>query len=401
MSESKPSRRKRPGRATGFAARGPALDAADAAKINRDATPAVLVGAAAATSDRALMARSLAYLFGAGAMLALATSAIPEVQDNDIGAIFASQVLYAVAALAVLAVLLVSFERLPNWSFQLILGVGTVLITVAIYLADEPGGPYTMFYLWVVVYAAYFFARWETVVQLTLVGVAYGVVLGEQDAGNDVSRWLITVGTLIVAAVLISLLKRHVDALVARLADTASTDPLTGILNRRGFREYFELEIERAKRSGRPLSVIACDLDHFKAVNDQFGHDAGDAALISLANTLTLTSRRIDTAGRMGGEEFAVLLPNSDARGAYIYAERLRNEVRQTYRDAPYDLTASIGIASFPAHDQTMEGLLRCADEALYAAKRLGRDRSVVYSSSVGTHGSSPENVAPPPPVPS
>jgi diguanylate cyclase (GGDEF)-like protein len=369
--------------------------------MRRDPTraPAVLVGAAAATTDRALMARSLAYLFGAGAMLALATSAIPEVQDNDIGAIFASQVLYAVAALAVLAILLVSFERLPNWAFQLILGMGTVLITVAIYLADEPGGPYTMFYLWVVVYAAYFFTRWETIAQVVLVAIAYAFVLAEQDAGNDVSRWLITLGTLVVAAVLISLLKRHVDALVSRLADTASTDPLTGILNRRGFREYFELEIERAKRSGRPLSVVACDLDHFKAVNDQFGHDAGDAALISLADTLTLTSRRIDTAGRMGGEEFAVLLPNSDARGAYIYAERLRAEVRHTYGDTPFDLTVSIGIASYPSHGETMEELLRCADEALYAAKRLGRDRSVVYSSSVGSHGSSPENVAPPPSV--
>ena len=226
----------------------------DLTKLKRDPAkaPAALVGATAATTDRALMARSLAYLFGAGAMLALVTTAVPDVRDNDIGSLFASQVLYAVGALAVLAILLVSFERLPSWTFQLILASGTVLISAAIAFTEERTGAYTMFYLWVVVYAAYFFKRWQAIAHLALVAAAYGVVLSESDTSDGVARWTITVGTLLVAGLLISLLKRHVDALVLRLADTASTDPLTGILNRRGFREYFDLEIERAKRSGRP-----------------------------------------------------------------------------------------------------------------------------------------------------
>ena len=345
--------------------------------------PAALVGATAATTDRALMARSLAYLFGAGAMLALVTTAVPDVRDNDIGALFASQILYAVGALAVLAILLVSFERLPSWTFQLILASGTVLITAAIDFADEATGAYTMFYLWVVVYAAYFFKRWQAIGHLVLVAIAYGIVLMDGSTDDGMARWTITVGTLLVAGLLIGLLKRHVDALVLRLADTASTDPLTGVLNRRGFREYFDLEIERAKRSGRSLSVVAVDVDHFKQVNDRFGHDAGDSALILMAEVLSDTSRRIDTTGRMGGEEFAVLLPNSDARGAYIYAERLRAEVRDAFAEQPFQLTVSVGIASYPNHGDTLESLLTAADEALYAAKRLGRDRSVVFSSSI------------------
>lgn len=355
--------------------------------------PAALVGATAATTDKALMARSLAYLFGAGAMLALVTSAVPEVRDSDIESLVASQLLYAAGALAVLAILLVSFERLPSWTFQLILASGTILITAAIAVTDELTDIYTMFYLWVVVYAAYFFKRWQALLQLALVALAYGAVLVDQKTSDGVARWTITVGTLLVAGLLISLLKRHVDALVLRLADTASTDPLTGVLNRRGFRESFDLEIERAKRSGRPLSVVVVDVDHFKQVNDRFGHDTGDSALILMAEVLSGTSRRIDTAGRMGGEEFAVLLPNSDARGAYIYAERLRSEVRDAFAEQPFQLTVSIGIASFPQHGESLEALLHAADEALYAAKRLGRDRAVVYSSSIGPQGPEPEPV--------
>lgn len=364
-------------------------------KLSRDPAkaPAALIGAAASTTDRALKARSLAYLFGAGAMLALVTTAVPEGSEDEVGTLFASQVLYAVAALAVLAILLLSFERLPGWTFQFILASGSVLISAALAFSDEPTGAYTMFYLWVVVYAAYFFKRWQALAHLALVAVAYALVLIENGGRDNVARWTITVGTLLVAGLLIGLLKRHVDALVLRLADTASTDPLTGALNRRGFREYFDLEIERAKRSGRPLSVVAVDADHFKQVNDRHGHDAGDSALIVMAELLSDTSRRIDTAGRMGGEEFAVLLPNSDARGAYLYAERLRTEVREAFADQPFDLTVSIGIASFPQHGATLEALLQAADEALYAAKRLGRDRSVVYSSSISAQGQAAEPV--------
>jgi diguanylate cyclase (GGDEF)-like protein len=122
------------------------------------------------------------------------------------------------------------------------------------------------------------------------------------------------------------------------------------------------------------------DLDHFKALNDSFGHGAGDSALESLSLILTTAKRRIDTAARIGGEEFAVVLPDSDQHAAYILAERMRREVRETFMYEPYELTISLGVATFPVHAASVEELAAHADEALYAAKALGRDCTVVYS---------------------
>ena len=173
--------------------------------------------------------------------------------------------------------------------------------------------------------------------------------------------------------------RANVNRLIWRLSDAAVTDELTGLLNRRGFHDLFETELERARRSGQPLSLIVGDLDHFKALNDRFGHAAGDRALEQLSLILGTAKRRIDTAARIGGEEFAVILPDSDHHAAYILAERMRREVRETFMYEPYELTISLGVATFPLHGATAEALVAQADEALYAAKALGRDRSVVW----------------------
>src|SRR6266576_1406913 len=121
------------------------------------------------------------------------------------------------------------------------------------------------------------------------------------------------------------------DRLIAKLSSAARTDALTGLLNRRGFEELFATELERARRNGRPLSVIVGDLDGFKAVNDRYGHAAGDHALEKLSEILQTVKRRIDTAARLGGEEFAVIAPESDHHAAYILAERMRREVRAAF----------------------------------------------------------------------
>jgi diguanylate cyclase (GGDEF)-like protein/putative nucleotidyltransferase with HDIG domain len=195
-----------------------------------------------------------------------------------------------------------------------------------------------------------------------------------------VLHWAIVTSTLVVSGALIGVQRLHVDRLIARLSDAARTDSLTRLLNRRGFEELFETELERARRSGRPLSVIVGDLDGFKAVNDRFGHASGDRALERLSQILSTVKRRIDTAARIGGEEFAVIAPDSDHHAAYILAERMRREVRETFRSEPFPLTISLGIATFPRHGATAEALIGGADEALYAAKKLGRDRTVVYN---------------------
>ncbi|MEQ4301010.1 diguanylate cyclase [Plantactinospora sp. B6F1] len=164
------------------------------------------------------------------------------------------------------------------------------------------------------------------------------------------------------------------------------TDPLTGLWNYRYLKESVRREIERASRFGRMLSVLALDLDRFKEVNDTYGHAAGDAVLAEFAQRIRGAMREVDLAFRQGGEEFVVLLPETDARGAATVAERLGAAVRETpmaIRPRPgavapvralVPVTVSIGVAVYPDHAATGPQLLVAADEALYAAKAAGRD---------------------------
>jgi diguanylate cyclase (GGDEF)-like protein/putative nucleotidyltransferase with HDIG domain len=177
--------------------------------------------------------------------------------------------------------------------------------------------------------------------------------------------------------------RRRIRKLRARISDAARTDPLTGLLNRRALEEMLDLELERATRAGRPLSVIVGDLDSFAVVNERQGHAAGDSALQLVAADCLKWKRRIDQAARVGGEEFALLLPETDERGSFIAAERLRRATHRSFADAPVPLTISFGVASSPAHGTDAVSLLRAADRAVAAAKDLGGDRTVIYSDEV------------------
>lgn len=152
------------------------------------------------------------------------------------------------------------------------------------------------------------------------------------------------------------------------------TDGLTGIANRRHFNECFQHEFERAKRYGQPLSLIVADLDYLKKVNDKYGHQAGDEAIKAIARVLNEGSRSIDLAARFGGEEFCLLLPNTDLSMAYQTAERLRSSIWQCTVEGPGNISASIGVASFPEHADDADDLFKQADQALYAAKQNGRN---------------------------
>jgi diguanylate cyclase (GGDEF)-like protein/putative nucleotidyltransferase with HDIG domain len=154
----------------------------------------------------------------------------------------------------------------------------------------------------------------------------------------------------------------------------AEHDPLTGLRNRRDF----EQRVESARVDG-PMALLVCDLDHFKRVNDSLDHEAGDAVLRRFASVLRRGVRDDDTPTRLGGEEFAVVLPNTDGAGALVAAERLRRSVREVFADFPVPISASVGVAASSAEVETTSDLMRAANRALYAAKRLGRDRCVLY----------------------
>jgi two-component system cell cycle response regulator len=177
--------------------------------------------------------------------------------------------------------------------------------------------------------------------------------------------------------------RRRIARLRARIEDANRTDPLTGLMNRRAFEELLELELERAARSDRPLSVIVGDIDGFRTVNEQHGHEVGDVALQSVAHNALKWKRRIDIAARIGGEEFALLLPETDERGAFIVAERLRRATHRNFAESPVGVRFSFGVATSPGHGTDGVGLLLAADRATAAAKDLGGDRTVVYSDEV------------------
>jgi diguanylate cyclase (GGDEF)-like protein/putative nucleotidyltransferase with HDIG domain len=176
---------------------------------------------------------------------------------------------------------------------------------------------------------------------------------------------------------------RRIASLRARISDASRTDPLTGLLNRRALEEMLDVELERATRAERPLSVIVGDLDSFAVVNEHHGHAAGDSALQQVASDCLKWKRRIDQAARIGGEEFALLLPETDERGAFIVAERLRRATHRTFAEMSMPVTISFGVASSPAHGSDAVSLLRAADRAMAAAKDLGSDRTVIYSDEV------------------
>jgi diguanylate cyclase (GGDEF)-like protein len=163
----------------------------------------------------------------------------------------------------------------------------------------------------------------------------------------------------------------------------AMTDMLTRIFNRRAFMIQAEKELAAAERSGLPLGFLMIDIDHFKPVNDQYGHAAGDAALVRIAEVLSANLRKQDTLGRYGGEEFCALLPGTDAQGAMALAEKLRLEVAMTrihLDEAALALTISVGISVWGRERGSSDSriLLDAADQALYQAKSRGRNRCVM-----------------------
>jgi two-component system, cell cycle response regulator len=166
------------------------------------------------------------------------------------------------------------------------------------------------------------------------------------------------------------------------LAEQATTDPLTKLKNRRAFFENGSRQMSMARRYGTDLSILILDLDYFKRINDSFGHQAGDEALVIVAQILLQMTRAEDTVARIGGEEFAVLLPDTNRLGAAVLAERIRHAVQReqfTVDGQPVQLTLSIGVASYLMERvETLDQLLNVADQRMYLAKKLGRNRICV-----------------------
>ncbi len=185
---------------------------------------------------------------------------------------------------------------------------------------------------------------------------------------------------------------------MAELEVLATRDPLTGLFNLRHFHQLAELELDHAQRMGRSFSLLALDIDHFKTINDTWGHAIGDEALKAFVAACRMALREYDILGRVGGEEFAVALPNTGSEGACVIAGRLRRQVEQIElrptESASVSFTVSIGLAScvfaLPSPGDNAQlgipDLLKRADEALYRAKAAGRNRVVIADSYTNPH---------------
>lgn len=308
-------------------------------------------------SLRREMARSLALLFTVGGAFAAIALALPHPAGSNVDGI----VVVACSAFAgALLLFALPAGRLHELAAHAFLFAGTALISLAIYWwrPGEIASSVAMIYVWVLLYAYYYFDLAWAVVHTVAVAGSFAVVLAVQ-SGHEAAatHWMVTVGTATVAGVLIGRLSRRVGA-------SASVDPLTGIANRRTFEHALEEELVRCRRTGRGMAVAIIDLDSFKELNDAGGHEAGDRALIDLAGIWKMHARKSDLLARYGGDEFAVLLRDCDARGA-------EEGVRRLVVAAPnYPCTA--GIACWDQREGPSEIVSR-ADAALYRGKSRGR----------------------------
>ena len=269
---------------------------------------------------------------------------------------------------------LVPWERLPAW----VQAVPTLLVFVAVAVVrsthESPIAAYTPVVFLPVFWFALYGSRGQLLVSIIAVGIAFAVPTPAID-GYPVTvpaaavLWMVIAG---IAGFTVSELARQREGLQARMARMARTDVLTGLPNRRAWEEELPREIQRAKRSGRPLCAALLDLDHFKQFNDLHGHQAGDDHLREAARVWRQRLRTTDLLARHGGEEFAVLLTGTGLAEAKDVIEALRDA-------APREETVSAGVAEW-SEAETGRQLMARADLALYEAKRGGRDRTVTAS---------------------
>jgi diguanylate cyclase (GGDEF)-like protein len=317
---------------------------------------------------RARLRFSGALLFGAGAVTLAAVLTAPDPDPSDHRALLICAAVFALAA-AVLG----AWRRAPDPVLHLICPLGTVATTVAMALA-EPVGLTPIFYLLPLLVAGYFLPRGEIAANYAFALAACGIALARWvDPGLREAMFMAVTAIVGVVTAVVLALRDKVRLLVTQLGELATHDSLTGALNRGAFEQRLEAELARTERTAAECGLVVLDVDHFKRLNDSRGHAAGDGALQALSAVVGAAKRRSDVFGRVGGEEFAVVLPDTGIVGSAAFAESLREGLR----DAMGGITVSFGVTDSRIAGRTVRDMLHSADLALYAAKRAGRDRVV------------------------
>jgi diguanylate cyclase (GGDEF)-like protein len=325
-------------------------------------------------------ARVASGIFAGQAVILLLIAVLPHQGPG-----YAGRFVIAVASGLCALILHFGADRVGSLTLQLSATCGTLLVSLHVLLSAEgPTLSDEMLYGWLALYAAYFFTVRQAAAQLALMSGAYlAVLLASVPSGVVPGTWLTLVGVIFPAAAILRAVRDGVTQLVRSLAEAARTDTLTGLKNRLVLDEEIAVEVERAVRAEKQLSIVIGDLDHFKRVNDQLGHRAGDQALVRIGHILHSKRRAGDSIARTGGEEFTLLLPGASEHEAYLVAERMRIAVERDFTDDPMPLTFSFGVATYPTHGRSADSVIEAADQALYAAKALGRNRSVIFNQEI------------------
>ena len=256
--------------------------------------------------------------------------------------------------------------------------LGVAAISYA--LSQAPGaGDGAVLYTMPVLWTTFFYGRKGAIGILGCVAVGHAAALMLLPPSSVYpGRWLDVMVSVTASAIVVLALEARNQGLLGRVAAEARTDPLTGVLNRRGLEERGTVEIAHAQRDGNPIALAGFDVDHFKRINDRWGHETGDRVLVNIARVLVREARDIDTVARVGGEEFVVLLPDTDLAGAHAFTDRVRTRLADESGAQLPAVAVSAGIVSCTSPDD-LATLLARADSALYAAKRAGRDRTLSW----------------------
>ena len=317
------------------------------------------------------MARVLGVLYLSGGLLVL----LSLILEHPDGAFVPG--LYGMVGIGVFGGtgLIVWARHVRAWMVHVILAAGTAFISLADYFAGVAAGVYSAMFVWVVLMAASFFSRQALIAQVIWIVVCWGatlIVLDPAAGFSSMTRWVLGCLVLVVAAAVMSEIvagrrSTEVDRerLRRELVHMAHHDHLTGVANRRLFEQELPREMARAKRRGASLCVLALDLDHFKAYNDEHGHVAGDHLLKATASAWSEALRGADLLARLGGDEFIALLPDCMPEEAARVADRLSRAV-------PLGQTCSSGIACWDGHESS-EALVGRADKYMYATKLQAR----------------------------
>ncbi|MCB0877273.1 MAG: GGDEF domain-containing protein, partial [Solirubrobacterales bacterium] len=295
-----------------------------------------------ASSDRELAATLLGGIAIVGSVVGFVTYLFPHPEGTDF---VTPSIAFAISIVAGLLLWLKRHDA-DWWEIGTVVALGSVVVTIAMVSVPGRSAAYVTYFVWLGIFSFYFLRiRWA-LLQTAWMAALYAFAVIVDDQQGEIELWINGVATTFGVGLLVLALRTRITVLVRRLEDMARTDQLTGLPNRRAFDERLAAELARRDRSGEPVALLILDLDHFKTLNDTAGHLSGDNALRVVAAVIASRIRAVDWPARIGGDEFAIVLPGADEDEAMRVAERIRLGIDSAFAGTAVPLAVSVGGAS-------------------------------------------------------